>query len=500
MTGLRSNPGIQLNTKAYSPFDGLATLRPETNADLGQNQPWMTLNNAFVDSVGQVTLDRGAELLVSTDPVQHLNFYSSTGVVAAVLKGSGRIALTSDTGISSNEIFTQFGSISSVVFSRRVIFFQKALPPWEFDGTAYNPALSASMRALGPAFATTSSRRLCVAGVPSSPTRVFLSRVDTATTFIDDEADAETSVLRAGYIDVANLLTSVDEISGLAPFEQNRLCIFTKDRTFIFKIDPDITAWSIEDRTNVNVGCISHNTIRPAGDDVLFCSRNGVHSVRRSRQNGIIVESVTLSEPVKNLYRSLVRSMNDPSLISAVYDRDEAQYHIFFPQAGSNFTKRLTVTIPSDEKGTKFSTGDFLQARCGAFLGGNLIFGSPAGIFNVAPVSVSATYEPTATAITPMLWLGDISNNKRTHSMIVQASGQGTIDLEIFDENGLPLTTMSMEIDGTLDDNSYDGVPIIKQYERPFEYVVRGVRIKFTINGNGLVRLSGFAVRTRKEI
>jgi hypothetical protein len=499
MTGLRANPGINLNTKAYSPFDGLATLRPETNADLGQNQPWATLNNAYVDSVGQVTLERGAEQRFASDPVQHVNFYNPTNVCAAVLTGSGRIKLVSDTGVSSDEIFTQYGSISSVVFSRKLIFFQKALYPWQFDGSAYTPALSASMRSLGPAFGAVSNRRLCVAGVPSSPTRVFLSRVDAPTVFYDDEQDSETSVLRAGYIDVANLLSSADEISGLSPFEQNRLAIFTKDRTFIFKIDPDITQWSIEDRTNVNVGCISHNTIRPAGDDILFCSRNGVHSVRRSRQNGIIVESVTLTEPVKNLYRQLVRSMEDPSLISAVYDRDEAQYHIFFPQAGSNYAKRLTVTIPSDEKATKFNTGDFLQARCGAFLGGTLVYGSPAGVYNVSPVTVAATYEPTATAMTPMLWLGDLSNNKRTHSLIVQASGQGVIDLEIYDENAILITTMSMEIDGSVDDDSYQGVPIIKQYERPFEYVVRGVRIKFTINGKGLVRLSGFAIRTRKE-
>ena len=499
MTGLRSNPGIQLSTKAYSPFDGLATLRPETNADLGQNQPWATLNNAYVDSVGQVTLDRGAEQVLATDPVVHVNFYNPTNVCAAVRTGSGRVKLISDTEIESDEIFTQYGAISSVVFARKLIFFQKALYPWQFDGSAYTPALSASMRSLGPGFGTVASRRLCVAGVPSSPTRVFLSRVDEPETFFDDEANDETSVIRAGYIDVANLLTSADEISGLAPFEQNRLAIFTKDRTFIFKVDPDITQWSIEDRTNVNVGCISHNTIRAAGDDILFCSRNGVHSVRRSRQNGIIVESVTLTEQVKNLYRQLVRSMADPSNISAVYDRDEAQYHIFFPQAGSNYAKRLTVTIPADEKGTKFNTGDFIQARCGVFLGGTLIFGSPAGIYKIAPTTVEATYEPTATAITPMLWLGDLSNNKKTHSLIVQASGQGTIDLEIFDENAMLITTMSMEIDGSVDDDSYQGVPIIKQYERPFEYVVRGVRIKFTINGKGLVRLSGFAIRTRKE-
>lgn len=499
MAHFRSNPKLPLTVRGYAPFDGLTTLRPDTNADVGQNQPWMALNNAYVDAVGQVTLDRGANQRLATDPIQHLNFYSPTGIAAAVLSGSGAVKIVADNGNVSEDVFSRFAPITSVAFNRKLIFFQRALIPYEFDGTSYSPALSASMQNLGPAFGTVSSRRLCVAGVPSYPTRVFISRVDTPTTFSDEENSSDTSVLRAGYIDVANLLTSVDEITGLSSFEQNRIVIFTKDRAFVFRLDPDISTWAIDERANVNLGCISHNTIQPAGDDILFCSRNGVHSMRRSRDNGLIVQQVTLSEPVKNLYRSYLRGLSDTSTVSAVYDRDEGQYHIFFPQPNSNFSKRITVTIPSDERATKFSTGNFLQARCGAFLGGSLVFGTPAGAYDIQPVGVTGEIEPEATATTPILWLGDISSNKNTHSIVVQAAGQGTIKVEAFNDLGQFLQAFEVEIDGTLDDGNYEDVPIIRQYERLFEHIVRGLRLKFTINGNGLVRLSGFAVRTRKE-
>jgi hypothetical protein len=496
----QTNPQLKLGVRAYAPFSGLATLRPDANADVGENQSFSSLNNAYVDSVGQVTLERGAELIKTTSPVQHVNFYSPTGVAAAVLAEDNTIALVSDNDISLSQAFSRFAPVASTAFSRKLVFFQRGLAPIQFDGSIFSLALASSIQYLTPAFGTTVQRRLCVAGIPSLPTVVLISRVDNGNVFAAEEAAGEASVLRAGYIDVGNLLASVDEITGLSPIEQNRLVIFTRDRAFVFKLDPDISQWAIDDRTNVNFGCISHNTIQPAGDDILFCSRNGIHSLRRSRDNGIVMQSVTLSEPVKNLFRSLVRGVTDTQTINAVYDRDEGQYHVFFPQPDSVYAKRLTVTIPTGaEQNTRFSTGDFLQARCGAFLGGKLVYGSPAGLFSIVPASVAATNEPIATAITPILWLGDISNNKHTHSLVVQASGSGAIEIEATRDDGSLIEVIKMEIDGALDDNDYLSVPVSKQYERIFEHKIRGVRFKFTITGAGLVRLSGFAIRTRKE-
>ena len=56
--------------------------------------------------------------------------------------------------------------------------------------------------------------------------------------FAAEETKALTEVTRADFLDLANVLGSADEITGLARFESNRLAIFTNDQTIVFKVDP----------------------------------------------------------------------------------------------------------------------------------------------------------------------------------------------------------------------------------------------------------------------
>ena len=126
---------------------------------------------------------------------------------------------------------------------------------------------------------------MCVAGINGKETTIAISRVDNDEIFPDDEPIDSVSALRAGNIDIANQIGTSESISGLAKFEQSRLAVFTTDRTLIFLIDTDIGLWALDDKASINVGCVSHATIKALAV-ICFCSRSGVHSLDALRKMG----------------------------------------------------------------------------------------------------------------------------------------------------------------------------------------------------------------------
>lgn len=487
---------------------GLDASRDRFSQDTGSKQHLIELNNCTCDWRGQIVLDPEAkERINEGEKVTHVRFYATDGVSYALQKGSG-ITLKSD--IEGHEIVDAYPRdtvISSTVFNQRAIFLAQAEQPYKYDGAKWSAIASRHLNNAKPAFGCSVNRRVACAGIIGEPTKVILSRVDDEDVFPDDEPDGEQNVLRAGYIDISNLQGTANKVTGLSPFEQDRLAIFTEDKTFIYKIDPDITLWEVDDRANINVGCLSHNTIVRAGVDVLFCSRSGVHSVRRSQDNGILVYSLNLSDKVEKIYRKLVKSVgkNNYAKISAVFDLDEDQYHIFFPKENTSLVTRLTLSLNMEQGETvpKWSTSTFLNASCGDFMSGQLVLGTPGGIYDMKDITTGAGVSPTGTVLTPVLWHGSIIEIKETEQLILQASGKGNIIIEAFDtDTGLKFFSDKVQIepieDETQDDNMLPSMPLTKWYERPFKHRYRGVQFKFTIEGTGEIIITGFAVKIRR--
>ena len=370
----KSPHGVKTTIVAYENFQGLDSSRDLTSQDIKSEQPLSTLENAFCDWRGQIVRDPSASYRSGDYKVIHVRHFGMGEVSWAERTGSG-ITFNSDRDHSLVDAYPTNACVSSTVFNQNVHFFARALTSYRYDGISWQANESPALNKLNPALGVPVQRRLAVAGIPGRETQVHFSRVDQSEIFPDDEDNTSTDVLRAGYIDIANQLGTADQITGISPFEQNRVIIFTSDRALMYQIDPDITLWTIDERTTINIGCSSHNTIVQAGTDVIFCSRSGVHSIRRSQDNGILVFSVSMSDKVDLLYREYFNSVIDPETITAVWDQDTAQYHIFFPQPGDEIAKRLTLSTNPEgaDPQPKWSSGDFLNARCGSFLGGELV-------------------------------------------------------------------------------------------------------------------------------
>ena len=204
-----------------------------------------------------------------------------------------------------------------------------------------------------------------------------------------------------------------------------------------------------------------------------------------------------MSNKIDLIYRDLLRNVANHETISAYYDQDEGQYHIFFPFS-DQITKRLTLSLNPMQGGeSKWSSGEFLNAVCGVQLGGQTLLGTPGGVWERKRIEDITTHSPEMVVTTPILWQGAINDTKESYSFILQATGKGELQVEAFDERGRYLSAIQFLIEGDGADDKFPDVPLQRQYERKFEHRYRGVQFRFTTKGKGLLKIIGFAVQVR---
>lgn len=497
MSSFRSPSGIKVKVFPYEGFKGIDTSRDKGSMDSGDAQHLLTINNGYVDWRGTIIKDPEVERRSTSEGViAHVTFFGQDLAAWAVKDGES-VSLDTDKGHRLPDAFAKNAIVTSTVFNKKVIMASRGTVMKKYDGYKWEDNLSQVKPS--PAYITAISGRLAMAGVGNSSTEVWFSRVDDDNIMPDDEDPAYLQVTKAVKIDIRNLTGTSEIITGLGVFEQDILAIFCQEQTIMYQINADYTQFRLADRSNIKVGTISHNTIARANTDLLFCSRAGVHSINRSRQNGITVYQQVLSAKVEDLYKSLYRSVPNPEEISAYYDQDKSQYHIFFPQTDM-ICKRLTITFSiSGDDEPKWSMGDFVTGRCGARLGGVHLIGTSGGIYRVGDYGEELTLSPELTVLTPILWHGSITEIKQSHALLLQAIGTGYIEVEAYNQEGQKLSTFTVELDESQSDASFLDVPLARQYERKFEHKYKGVQFKFTSKGGGTAKIVGFAVFVRSE-
>jgi hypothetical protein len=495
MSTTQAPSGVKVKVYPYEDFQGIDTSRDKAALDTGQKQHLLSVDDGYSDWRGAIVRDAGAFQRTEGDKlIKHVTFFGRD-LLAWAEKSGGGITLKSERGHEAFEVFPSNGAPTAALFNNRTIYMCRDMPMYQYNGVKWSKIESKSNPK--PAFGVAIQRRLAISGAPNKRTVIDISRVDREGVFPEDEDIQSLDVTKAADIDVANIIGTADEIKGLGVFETNRLAVFTNDQTVLYQISPDFTQWALDDKANIKVGTISHNTIKQAGSDLMFCSRDGVHSLRRSDTNGITIFSLPMSNKIDLYYRSLLKQVGNPERISAFFDQDEGQYHIFFP-VSDLICKRLTLTLnPMSGGESKWSTGTFLNAMCGAQLGGVTVLGTPGGVWQRVPVEDETEFSPEMIVTTPILWQGAINDIKESYSFILQATGKGELQVEAFDERGRYLSSMQFLIEDDGAANKFPDVPLSRQYERKFEHRYRGVQFRFTTKGKGLLKIIGFAVTVR---
>lgn len=489
-----------VKASVYERFMGLDTSQDERSQETGRNQTLSVLNNGYCDASGQIIRDPGLTRVVQSPRVKHIRFFRP-GEATFAYETDAFTSLASTRGHQLTNVYPANAIVDSAVFNGNVVYVSRGLQAHTYNGSSWSTSSSSALNTtMFPAYMTVVGRRAVAAGLPRRDTQVHLSRVDSLDVWPDNEDETSENVLRAGSIDISNLMPTGESITGVSPFEQSGLAIFTPDRMILYNVDPSIDEWTLDRRTNVKVGCLSQGTIAEAGTDLIFCSRSGIHSVQRSQDNGILVYSRTLSQDIDLLYRAMVASVSSAEEISAVWDQDRAQYHIFFPQPGGIFSKRLTLSLNPirDQFAPKWSAGVALNTFAADVMAGEVLFGSSDGIYRqLLPEHKDASFPVELEFATPVLWHGDPMDTKETTAIIIQAHGHGTLVAEAWDvDSGLCIWSDTIAVD--TDDGSFPAVALSQQYVRKFERRYRGVRFRFRCAGQGLFRMFGFAVLVRK--
>jgi len=491
-----SPSGIKSKGFSYTDFMGIDASRDKSSLDTGENQHLVLLQDGFCDWRGSIIRNHGVKYHKNIDRIiHHVRFFSRDNVCFVQQDGGG-LSLNSDNDHLVQEAFTSGSIITSTVFNQKVFMMSADQTTYSYDGSVWSQVTT--LDHLKPSFGVSIGRRLAVAGITGKPTEIHFSRVDDENFFAEQEEAGETSVTRGAFLDIKNLIGTADEIKGLGVLESNKLCIFTSDQVIIYNIEANFENWILEDKVSVQTGTISHNSIVRYGTDLIYCGRDGVHSVKRSMENGVTIYSESLSAKVDIKYRALLSACPNVELVSSTYDADEGHIHFFFPTSSDRTSEKLTFAInPMPDGESKWSTGFHLNSRCGDFLGGKLILGTSGGLFTTQNIEDTSDFPPTMIATTPILWHGSLNRTKESISFILHASGFGDLLVECFNEKGQMIDSINLTIDDTGDDNNFPDVPLTRQYERQFLHRYKGVQFKFTSSGSGILRIMGLAINVR---
>jgi hypothetical protein len=279
------------------------------------------------------------------------------------------------------------------------------------------------------------------------------------------------------------------------------LAIFTEERVLLYKTDPDMGAWELDTSFVVDIGTVGHRTIAASGTELMFASRRGIHSLRRSALNGLTVFTVPLSEKVTELYQALLERVPDLSAVSSCIDKDAGLYHLFLPISATE-SYRLTVAlgVAQDETAApegKWTRSSYAIPTCADARGGRFILGTGSGFFYVQRHTATVGERGPASVEFPLWWHGDFNAPKHSHAMFLYASGAGRVTVRARDERDRELSTVVFDLpeDGS---DEYRGAVLSHQFLRPFQHQYVGLRLSVQIEGARPVRVFAIGIQTRE--
>ena len=481
---------VEKTVRLYYQFDGMDQSRDIRALDIGKGQPFWKLENCHTNWRGEIERDPAIRKRLGSGDrrVQRTKFYERDAAMIVEEDGDG-VHLRSGRGFLKEKQYPVGTSVSLTNFDNQLHLMAREHSMLRFDGSS----LVQSAATIKPAFGTPITERLAVAGMSTYPREVHVSAVGNSDIMPLNNSFSSTNVLRPATINVARLIDSADSITGLGSFAVDRLAILTQDQAIVYRMGVSVDDWNIDNTANVQLGCVAANTIQRVGQDLFFCSRQGVHSLSRNEDNGLTIRPLTLSDKIEDLYQSMIREIVDVDLMSAIYDQENYDYHIFFPTKNADASMVMTVNTRLGYENLRWSTRTTNLMRCGDVLGGQFIVGARNGLYNVQDrVFFSALNDEEQpeergqmVIETPILWHGDIIKEKRVSGLVIQASGTAQITVEVYNDTDILLATFSERIEAIDNAPAFSGKTLAEEYKLPLNAIYRGVRLVIKTEDDG---------------
>ena len=213
--------------------------------------------------------------------------------------------------------------------------------------------------------------RIWTANITENPFTIFYSDLLEPTNF---------STENAGILDISSVVGNNDTIVGLAQ-HNNFLIIFCESNIVVYRGAEDPDSMVLED-VITGVGCISRDSIKATGTDLIFMSNSGVRSLTRTIQE----KSMPMRELTLNIKDEVTTGLlyeTAPENIRAGYSEDGAFYIVTLPLNRKMIY--IDLRMPLENGSARCSTwsltnGDLFSCFFDDIDGYNLIMGVKGGV------------------------------------------------------------------------------------------------------------------------
>ncbi|CAB4159207.1 hypothetical protein UFOVP708_64 [uncultured Caudovirales phage] len=361
--------------------------------------------------------------------------------------------------------------------------------PWSITGTG-----------LSGLYAATSVQGRIVVLNEAGGTELLVSRAGDETVWPDQETPGDPSVLKAFFLDVGPVMP--EGAIAVAAFEADKLAVFSQRRCIVYQAGVSLNDWELLKGVETPVGCIGPRAVIAVGDEVFFASERGIHSLRRSDENGVTVFARPVSESIRTRYAELLASVHagNSALVNMAYDPSSGSLHAFFPLDGE--ARRLTLRL-SPERIQSDSPGSWYESVhdnvfCAAWDGRRMLLGCDDGSVYEEVPSQPLLEPPPGRAVTPMLWLGSLTEPKQASRLMLLADGVGEVIVRASDDEGRDLGAVEFSLTPPP-----DGVSAAQAGERsltqPFPRRFTGLRLTIEVNPKSRVRIFGLGVIVKED-
>lgn len=308
-------------TKLFTGYDVLVDKTVRNTADTGDVSYSITTDNWIVGSLG---LGAG-----------------STGGAEAYLAQANHPILCYSKAATLNNVYRRLGDVGSV--------------PTGYSTTDFDPDCI-----------TTAYGRLWAANTASNKFTVYYSRLLAGHHF---------SGVGSGVLDVSSVVGNNDEIVALAGYNGN-LIIFCKNNIIVYANADNPTQLSLVD-TIQGVGCIARDSVQKCGEDLVFLSKSGLRSLRRTIQE----KSMPMRELSMNIRDELIDMLQgiDYTAVKGIYYERDAFYLLLIPTLKRIICFDMRVQLENGASRPTYWTN--MLFKCFATTEDNkLLFGSTGGI------------------------------------------------------------------------------------------------------------------------
>lgn len=304
----------------------------------GVKQFSASIGNYAVKSIAEVTkTDSTTEMFAAAN---NTLYKLDRSVVPATMTAQ-TFSPTAPTITDDHWMFSQYDDdLLGVQEGHEAIHYDSSTGTWSKMSDTSTWGAPTGISTFNPSCAASAFGRSWVGGLSEDPNTLFYSQVANHHNF---------SASGSGSLNM-NAVWGYDIIVGIEIFN-NQLIIFGKFNIAIYNGPWDIDVTDGTERFGLEeiikgVGCVSRDSIKAFGEDILFLSADGVRSLNRTK----IQDKMPLTDLTKNVKNDIIKAIaiSDHNDIKAVYNHSGGYYVISFTGINQHYSLDFKAINPDN--------------------------------------------------------------------------------------------------------------------------------------------------------